>query len=189
MVNRVKKRKDIHGKKYPIKDIIDCIINHDCLKLKEYCSYFHDEINMRIDSEQNTPLIFVIKIKNIKAAFCMIEMGADIHQTNIDNMSALMYAVQAGSYELCKKLIELDKRIVNIESKDWRHTAIWYAVLQIGSQNLIDFCIFDLLIENGADIYKPISNKLSPYDLITHQKNAEKIIFHIQNKFSHIMRL
>jgi len=180
-----------HGRKYPIKNIIDCIVNYDYLKLREYCVYFPDEINSTLDRiEQNTPLIFAIKVKNIEAAFCLIERGANISQTNKDNMSALMYAVQTDSYELCKKLIELDKRIVNIESKDWRRTAIWYAVLQIGSwyPSPIDFRIFDLLIENGADIYKPISNTATPYELITHQRNAKEILFHLQNKFPQTMK-
>jgi ankyrin repeat protein len=187
----VKVKKDVHGIKYPIRSIFDCIVNYDYLKLREYCVYFPDEVNGILDdNEHNTPLIFAIKLKNIKAAFCLIENGANINLTNKDNMSTLMYAVQTGSYELCKKIIELDKRIVNIESKDWRLTAIWYAVLQIGSKkpNPIDFRIFDLLIENGADIYKPISNKVTPYELITHQKNAKEILFHLQNNFPQIIR-
>jgi len=187
----MKRKKDIYGKNYPIRSIFDCIVNYDYLKLREYCAYFPDEINEVLDdNEQTTPLIFAIKLKNIKAAFCLIERGADINLTNIHNMSALMYAVQTGSYELCKKLVGLDKRIVNIESKDWRRTAIWYAVLQIGSQNpnLIDFRIFDLLIENGANIYKPISNTVTPYKLITHQKNAKEILTHMENNFLQIMK-
>jgi ankyrin repeat protein len=183
--------KYVYGKKYPIKSIIDCILYHDYLKLREYCTYFPDEINTILnDNEQNTPLLFAIKRKDIKAAFCLIEKGANINLTNNDNMSALMYAVQANLYELCKKLIDVDKKIVNIESKDWKRTAIWYAVLQIGSQHFcpIDFRIIDLLIENGADIYKPISNTVTPFELIIHQKNAEKILFHLQNKFAKIMR-
>jgi len=185
------KKKDIHGKKYPIRSIFDCIVNYDYLKLREYCTYFPDEINEILDdNEQTTPLIFAIKQKNIKVALCLIERGADINLTNINNMSALMYAVQTGSYELCRKLIDLNKGIVNIESKDWRRTAIWYAILQIGSQNpnLIDFRIFDLLIENGANIYKPIYNRVTPYELIIHQKNAKEILTHIDNNFSQIVR-
>ena len=188
---RVKIKKDIHGKKYPIRNIFDCIMKYDYLKLREYCTYFPNEINEALDDNiQTTPLIFAIRLKNIKAALCLIKMGADITQTNKDNMSALMYAVQIESYELCEKLISIDKEIVNIESKEWRRTALWYAVLQLGSQNpnVIDFRIFDLLIENGADIYKPISNTVTPYELITHQKNAKEILTHLENNFSQIIR-
>jgi ankyrin repeat protein len=187
----VKIKKIINGRKYSLRNIFDCIKKYDYLLLREYCTYFPNEINAVLDDNvQTTPLIFAIKRKNIEASLCLIEKGADINLTDIYNMSALMYAVQTGSYELCKKLIGLDKRIVNIESKDWRRTAIWYAILQIGSQdpNLIDFRIFDLLIENGANIYKPISNTATPYKLITHQKNAKEILTHINNNFPQIMR-
>jgi len=187
----VKTKRYINGKRYPIKSIFECIKKYDYLKLKEYCTYFKNEINEVLDdNEQITPLIFAIKQKNIQAALCLIEMGANINLTNIDNMSALMYAVQIDSYELCDKLISVDKGTVNIESKDWKHTALWYAVLQLGSQypNVIDFRIFDLLLENGADIYKPISNKVTPYELITNQKNAKEIMTHLENNFSQIIR-
>jgi len=186
----LKVKKDVHGKKYPIKSIIDCMLYYDYLKLREYCTYFPDEINMCLnDNEQNTPLLFAIKNKKIKAAFCLIEKGANINLTDKNNMSVLMYAVQINSHELCRKLINIDKRIVDIESKDWRRTVIWYAVLQIGSQisNSIDFRIFDLLIENGADIYKPISNTVTPFELITHQKNAKEILAHLETKFPQII--
>jgi ankyrin repeat protein len=87
------------------------------------------------------------------------------------------------SYELCEKIISIDKNLVNIESKAERRTAVWYAILQIGCRppESIDFRILDLLIENGADINKPISNGTTPYELITHQKNAKEIISHLTN--------
>jgi ankyrin repeat protein len=188
---RVKIKRYINGKRYPIRSIFDCIKKYDYIKLKEYCTYFPNEINEALnDIVQTTPLIFAIRRKNVKAALSLIEMGADITQTNKDNMSALMYAVQIDSYELCEKLISIDKGIVKIESKDWERTALWYAILQLNSQNpnLIDFRIFDLLLENGADIYKPISNKVTPYELITHQKNAKEILMHLENNFLQIMK-
>jgi len=184
-------KKIINGKKYSLRNIFDCIKRYDSLFLREYCTHFPDEINAVLDDNvQTTPLIFAIKRKNIEAALCLIDKGADINLTDIYSMSALMYAVQIDAYELCKKLIGLDKKTVNIESKDWKRTAIWYSILQIGSQypNPIDFRILDLLIENGANIYKPISNAATPYRLIAHQKNAKEILTHIDNNFPQIVQ-
>jgi len=70
-----------------------------------------------------------------------------------------------------------------------RRTAIWHAILQIGRlpPESIDFKILDLLIENGTDLNKPISNGVTPYKLITHQKSAKEIVSHLKNKFPQII--
>jgi len=128
-------------------------------------------------------LHYVIQSNFVEAAFYLIKKGANVSLLDDYNMSALNRAVMIDSYELCEKIISIDKNLVNIESKEWRRTAVWYAILQIGRlpPETIDFRILDLLIENGADIHKPISNGVTPYELITHQKNAKEIISHLTN--------
>ena len=180
----------INGKKHRLRSIWTCIIKHDFLKLKEYFTCFPDEINKIIDEKQlRTPLFFAISSKFIEAAFWLIEKGANVSLLDEYNTSVLTNAVMIDSYELCEKIISMDKDLVNLESREWRHTAVWHAILQIGSRpsEPIDFRILDLLIENGADIYKPISNTVNPYELITRQKNAKEIISHIKNKYPEII--
>jgi len=134
-------------------------------------------------------LHYVIQSNFVEAAFYLIKKGANVSLLDDYNMSALTHAVRIDSYEICEKLISIDKNLVNIESKAERRTTVWYAILQIGRlpPESIDFRILDLLIENGADIYKPISNGTTPYELITHQKNAKEIVSHLKNKFPQII--
>jgi ankyrin repeat protein len=180
-------RKQRNKKKNRIRNIIACIRKYqDLLEIKEYFTCFPDEIDKIIYGKwQFIPLHFVIQSNFIEAAFYLIEKGANVSLLDDYNMSALNRAVMIDSYELCEKLISIDKNLVNTESKEWRRTAIWHAVLQIGCRppEAIDFRILDLLIENGADINKPISNGVTPYELITHQKNAKEIVSHLKNKF------
>ena len=179
----------INGKKHRLRSIWTCLIKHDFLKLKEYFNCFPDEIDKIIDEKRlYTPLLYAIESNFVEAAFYLIEKGANISLLDYFNISALTRAVKINSYELCKRIISIDKDLVGIESKEGC-TAVWHAILQIGSRPAepIDFRILDLLIENGADIYKPISNKTTAYELITHQNNAEEIISHIKNKFPQII--
>jgi len=178
-------KKDINKKKNHIRNILACIRKHqDLLELKEYFTCFPDEIDKIIyEKQQFIPLHYVIQSNFVEAAFYLIKKGANVSLLDDYNMSALNRAVMIDSYELCEKIISIDKNLVNIESKEWRRTAVWYAILQIGRlpPETIDFRILDLLIENGADIHKPISNGVTPYELITHQKNAKEIISHLTN--------
>ena len=178
-------KKDINKKKHRIRSLLACISrHHDLLELKEYFTCFPDEIDKIIDENQQfIPLHYVINRNFVEAAFYLIKKGANVSLLDDYNMSALNRAVMIDSYELCEKIISIDKNLVNIESKEWRRTAVWYAILQIGRlpPETIDFRILDLLIENGADIHKPISNGVTPYELITHQKNAKEIISHLTN--------
>ena len=184
-------KKDINKKKNHIRNILACIRKHqDLLELKEYFTCFPDEIDKIIyEKQQFIPLHYVIQSNFVEAAFYLIKKGANVSLLDDYNMSALNRAVMIDSYELCEKIISIDKNLVNIESKEWRRTAVWYAILQIGRlpPETIDFRILDLLIENGADIHKPISNGVTPYELITHQKNAKEIVSHLNNKFPQIL--
>ena len=184
-------KKQINKKKNHIRNILACIRKHkDLLELKEYFTCFPDETDKIIyENRQIIPLHYVIQSNFVEAAFYLIEKGANVSLLDDYNISALNRAVMIDAYELCEKLISIDKNLVNIESKEWRRTAIWDAIFQIGRcpPESIDFRILDLLIENGADIYKPISNGTTPYELITHQKNAKEIVSHLKNKFSQII--
>ena len=183
--------KYINKKKHRIRSILACISkHHDLLELKEYFTYFPDEIDKIIDEKrQYIPLFCAIESNFVEAVFYLIKKGANVSLLDDYNISALNHAVMIDSYELCKKIISMDKNLVNIESKEWRRTAVWHAILQIGRRpsEAIDFRILNLLIENGADIYKPISNGVTPYELITHQKNAKEIVSHLKNKFPQIL--
>jgi len=185
------RKKYINKKKHRIRSLLACISrHHDLLELKEYFTCFPDEIDKIIDENQQfIPLHYVINRNFVEAAFYLIKKGANVSLLDDYNISALNHAVMIDSYELCEKLVSIDKNLVNIESKEWRRTVIWDAIFQIGRRppESIDFRILDLLIENGADIYKPSSNGTTPYELITHQKNAKEIISHLNNKFPQII--
>jgi len=185
------RKKHINKKKNRIRSILTCIRkHHDLLELKEYFTRFPDEIDKIIDEKrQYNPLLCVIESNFVEAAFYLIKKGANVSLLDDYNISALNHAVMIDSYDLCEKIISIDKNLVNIESKEWRRTAVWHAILQIGRRppKSIDFRILDLLIENGADIHKPISNGVTPYELITHQKNAKEIVSHLNNKFPQIL--
>jgi ankyrin repeat protein len=178
-------KKHINKKKNRIRSILACIRKHqDLLEIKEYFTCFPDEIDKIIyENRQIIPLHYVIQSNFVEAAFYLIKKGANVSLLDDYNMSALNRAVMIDSYELCEKIISIDKNLVNIESKEWRRTVIWDAIFQIGRRppESIDFRILDLLIENGADIYKPSSNGTTPYELITHQKNAKEILSHLTN--------
>jgi len=179
----------INGKKHRLRSIWTCIIKHDFPKLKEYFTCFPDEIDKIIDEKQlRTPLLSAIENNFIEGALYLIEKGANVSLLDYFNISALIRAVKINSYELCKRLISIDKDLVSIEQKEGR-TAVWYAISQIGrrSSEPIDFRILDLLVENGADMYKPISNKTTAYELITHQDNAKEILSHIKSKYPQLI--
>ena len=117
-------KKQINKKKNRIRNIIACIRKYqDLLEIKEYFTCFPDEIDKIIyGNHQFIPLHFVIQSYFIEAAFYLIKKGANVSLLDDYNMSALNRAVMIDSFELCEKIISIDKNLVTIESKEWRRT-------------------------------------------------------------------
>jgi ankyrin repeat protein len=108
-------------------------------------------------------------------AFMLIRYGADINLRDDYLNSTLHLAVQAHSYAICKKLLEMNQDLINIGNKNCV-TPIWYIIPEIKKQkpNDNDFRIFDLLLKNGANLLFN-SPRTTPLDLIKanekHYKN------------------
>jgi len=117
-------KKQINKKKNRIRNILACIRKHqNLLEIKEYFTYFPDEIDKIIYGKwQFIPLHFVIQSNFIEAAFYLIKKGANVSLLDDYNISALNHAVMIDSFELCEKIISIDKNLVTIESKEWRRT-------------------------------------------------------------------
>jgi ankyrin repeat protein len=145
-----------------------------------------EEINTVIDEKSGyTPLLFAIKTNYPEAALFLISKGTDINQKDIHNVTSLMYAVQNKSFDICKVILGKSPSLVNEETKTGHYTALWYVVLNLGRflQEKIVFAIFDLLLDYGADLFKPTSNKMSPFDLIQNQVNKQNIMGHVEEKY------
>jgi ankyrin repeat protein len=88
------------------------------LDIKEYVRCHPNEIDKFIDdNEEINPLMFAIKYNLTKAALYLIEKGANINLADKYNMSTLMFAVRTNSFELCKKLLDTNKELVNLVSR------------------------------------------------------------------------
>jgi ankyrin repeat protein len=173
-------------KNHRLRSIFTCITKRDFLKLKEYFLVKPEDVNIVIDEKVGyTPFLFTIKTNYPKAALFLISKGADINQTDIHGVTSLMYAVQIRLLDICKAILDKSPSLINAETKIEHYTALWYAVLNLGrfpKENIV-FAIFDLLLGYGADLFKPTSNKMSPFDLIQNQVNRQDIMGHINEKY------
>jgi hypothetical protein len=162
---------------YPKKDIYYYIYKGNLLELENHISENKSEIDkLRDDKFKYTPLICAIKAGMESCALMLIRYGANVNLTDNWQHTTLHFAVQAHSYSIAKKLIEMNKDLVNTPN-DWGRTAIFENISCIKNQTKDgnDFRIFDLLLQNNADLFFKALNKVTPMDLIEanekHYKN------------------
>jgi hypothetical protein len=155
------------GPDYPKKDIYYYIYKGNLFELENYISDQPDEIDKLSDGKYKyTPLICAIKAGMESCAFMLIRYGANVNLTD-NKHTTLHFAVQGHLYSICKKLIEINKDLVNTPN-DWGRTPIFENIPYIKDQTEDgnDYRIFDLLLQNGADLNYKALNKVTPIDLI-----------------------
>ena len=164
------------GPDYQKKDIYYYMYKGNLLELENHISEHIDEID-KLDASRypSTPLIWAIKAGMESCAFILIRYGANINFRNKQS-TALHFAVHAHSYCICKKLIEMNKDLINTPD-DWGRIPIFGNIPYIKNQpeNSTDYQIFDLFLQNDADLFYRALNGVTPMDLIEanekHYKN------------------
>lgn len=157
---------------YPKKDIYYYIYKDNLFELENYLSKNLNEIDKLDEGKyKKTPLICAIKAGMESCALMLIRYGANVNLAEKTH-TTLHFAVQAHSYSICKKLIEMNKDLVNTPN-DWGRTPIFENIPCIKTQTKDDndYRIFDLLLQNNADLFYKSHNKTTPMDLI---KTSEK---------------
>jgi hypothetical protein len=156
---------------YPKKDIYYHIYKGNLYELEEYISNNPNEIDKLSDGKYKyTPLICAIKAGMESCALMLIRYGADVNLTD-NKHTTLHFAVQAHSYSVCKKIIEMNKDLVNAPN-NWGRTPIFENIpcIKTQTEDGNDFRIFDLLLQNNADLFHKALNKGTPMDLIKANK-------------------
>jgi ankyrin repeat protein len=173
---------------YPKKDIYYYIYKGNLLELGNYLledksdiDKFTDEKN---DNYKETPLISAIKAGMESCALMLIRYGANVDLA-IRKHTTLHHAVHAHSYSVCRKLIEMNKDLVNTPNVSWGRTPLFDIIPYLKNQpeDSNDFRIFDLLLQNNADLFHKALNKVTPMDLI---ETSEK---HYKNNLKEYIRV
>jgi hypothetical protein len=174
---------------YPKKDIYYYIYKGNLLELENYLSENKSEIDKLTDGKYKyTPLICAIKAGMESCAFLLIRYGANINLAD-NKHTTLHFAVQAHSYSIAKKLVEMNKDLVNAPN-DWGRTPIFENIPCIKNQTKDgnDYRIFDMLLQNNSDLFYRALNNVTPMDLIEanekHYKN--NLIEHIKMNYPQI---
>jgi len=175
---------------YPIKDIYYYIYKGNLYELENYINEHATEIDTLSNSHYKyTPLICAIKSGMESCSLILIRYGANVNLTDNKQHTTLHFAVQAHSYSLCKKLIEMNKDLVNTPN-DYGRTPIFENIPFIKNQDKDsnDYRIFDLLLKNNANILHIAENKVSPLDLIeANQKHYNNnLLDYIKNNYPQI---
>jgi len=178
------------GTDYPKKDIYYYIYKGNLSELEDYISNNPNEIDkLNNEKYKYTPLICAIKAGMESCALMLIRYGANVNSTDNKQQTTLHFAVQAHSYSVCKKLIEMNKSLVNTPN-DWGRTPIFENIPYIKNQTKDgnDYRIFDLLLQNDADLYYKALNKITPRNLIEENEKDYKnnLIEYIKMKYPKI---
>ena len=175
----------------PKKDIYYYLYKGNLLELEEYISNNTNEIDKLDGYRYNyTPLICAIKAGMESTAFILVRYGADIMLTDTYQHTVLHFAVQAHSYSVCQKLVELDKNLVNAPNK-WGRSPIFYSVPDIKNQgkDSNDYRIFDLLLQNGSNLFQVSDAKATVLDMIEandkHYNNG--LLEYIKLNYPHLL--
>ena len=131
-------------------------------------------IEFRSKYARSTPVMTASTSNSNKILNLLIERGADIHATNINDENALLLAATHGYIENTKNLLEkgCSHSVTNKDGDTPLHCAATYD----------EVAIFKLLIDYGASIH--VKNKLgkTPLDLVKHKWNYEEYLLYIKNK-------
>jgi ankyrin repeat protein len=136
------------------------------------------DINIRDDSEGNTPLIYAVaQDYDISYIKLLIENGADVNMTSYDGRSAIWYAIRDDITAVIKLLLENG---LDVYSKvDGVNIFDRYLV-----EMYVEISILELFLKKGIDLnlpdkngYTPIANYLSKSDFV----NKEVLEFLLNN--------
>jgi ankyrin repeat protein len=124
------------------------------------------DINMKDDTIQNAYLISTMESygyidllrKNLKS-------GGNVLGTDSDNGTGLIRASDRGHVEIVKELLKTDIRVNHVNRMGW--TALFEAIL-LGGGDEHHTEIVRLLVDAGADVYRPDKDGVTP---LTHAKN------------------
>jgi hypothetical protein len=153
---------------YPKKDIYYYIYKGNLLELENFILENKSEIDkLQDDKYKYTPLICAIKAGLECCALMLIRYGANVNLSDNLKHTTLHFAVQAHSYSVAKKLIEMNKDLVNTPN-EWGRTPIFENISCIKNQTKDgnDFRIFDLLLQNNVDLLHIALNKSTPLEMI-----------------------
>jgi len=179
------------GKDQNIRDIFYYMYKGNLLQLQSYLESNPDEINkMTTSNNPCTPLICAIKGGMESCALMLIRYGSDINLTDKYEETPLHFAVRAHSFYICQKLIEMNKKLINLPNRFGR-TPIFSNIPEIKNQTPDgnDYKIFDLFLQNDVDLYQVSDNKSTPFDMILanekHYKNG--LIEYIKKKYPKLL--
>jgi len=187
-------------------DLLNSAINGEFPKFTlSYCmeyksiEYFEDflsknpsEINKRGQMDRPgqfnglSPLLYAASNRRFEEhALLLIKYGADINAVDQYGCTTLDYAVQSRSIRLSKKLIEMNRDLVNRPDK-WDNIPLRDVIPWLNKEapDADYYRVIDLLLENGADLYHAADNKVTPLSLIAVNGKAHpELIDHIDSKF------
>jgi len=94
-----------------------------------------------------TPLLEAIENGQLDAAHTLLELGANVHQTDRDNVSPLHSACKTGNLHLCELLFNYGARI---NAECIKHTTPLFAAILFNHNPIVEW-----LLDHGANPFKP----------------------------------
>mmetsp|Transcript_2997 Transcript_2997/g.5067 ORF Transcript_2997/g.5067 Transcript_2997/m.5067 type:complete len:177 (-) Transcript_2997:604-1134(-) len=124
-------------------------------------------LNLRDSEEGWTPLLWAVQRQNMEAVQFLVELGADPSLCKKDEISVLHLSAANNDVQMLDYLIGLKL----IESVDLQNAEGWTPAHLSGFLN--NFDSLNLLMEHGADLSVKHLQKMSVYEEIIRNDNAD----------------
>ena len=136
---------------YELKDALNIIIHKKIDDFKIFLIEFPEAIDYR-NSYGFSLLDESITAGFIEGSLLLIEKGINIDNITSRGEHTIHLAVKSGFIDIVKEMININKEIVNVRDS-YGNNAVWIALFNARLKPKIYFPIFELLLQNGGDVY------------------------------------
>ena len=136
--------------------IVEMLLNHD------------NELLEIADKFGWTPLLIAIQFKKFEIVHFLLDRGANAFATNIDGVTTLMYACQAGAgLEIVRRLLAAG---VDVDAREKYQFYALHRAAALGSFEVLR----ELTVEHNANMLVVDKNGNTPLDMATHSDAADR---------------
>jgi ankyrin repeat protein len=149
---------------------IDTLLENDVNLVNEILSKKQVDVNMTINQKQWTALHYAIKIKSEKLVINLLLHGAEVSSKTKKNRNSIHFGVQS-SIKIMKALLiaisDLDnfEEILNTQDS-LGNTSLHISANDLATNRTKNTNIYNLLINNGANIELKNKEGLTPFDIL-----------------------